>query len=388
MSNPDEAENSMKKFLKGFALALAVLVALAYTFDYDYLFKGVAKTYLRGTNSATIDDGKLFPANNILTGKPKLWEKDSAYNTKKLPSRLISDLNATKTASLLVIRNGKMLHEEYWDGFTAETPTNSFSMAKAVTVMLMGKAIDDGKIEGVYQKYSAFYENYANVPFGKDLTLYDLAVMEAGLEWKEDYEDPLAPNAKAYYGNSLAEATFLRDFKEKPGTRFEYQSGATQLLGFAVRKAVNIPVASYLSKKIWIPLGMEKDAKWSSDDNNMEKTFCCIHAIPRDFAKLGQLMLNNGKVDSVQVLNPDFVQKMITPTKESGGIYGMGIWINNDNPVKHYFFLGLQGQYIIVVPEYQMVIVRTGSYKGQTKKDRGRPDQVRFIVNEIVNNYL
>ena len=232
----------MKKFLQRFAMTLAVLIALAYIFDYDYLFKGIAKTYLRGTNSATIDDGKLFPGNTIQAGKPRLWVKDSAYNSKKLPERLQKDLNATNTASLLVIRNGKLLHEEYWDGFSGETATNSFSMAKGVTVMLMGAAIQDGKIESEYQKYSSFYDNYANVPYGKDLTLYDLAVMESGLNWKEDYENPFAPNAKAYYGNSLAEATFLKDFKQKPGTEFEYQSGSTQLLGFALRKAVKMPV--------------------------------------------------------------------------------------------------------------------------------------------------
>lgn len=378
----------MKKFLQRFAMTLAVLIALAYIFDYDYLFKGIAKTYLRGTNSATIDDGKLFPGNTIQAGKPRLWVKDSAYNSKKLPERLQKDLNATNTASLLVIRNGKLLHEEYWDGFSGETATNSFSMAKGVTVMLMGAAIQDGKIESEYQKYSSFYDNYANVPYGKDLTLYDLAVMESGLNWKEDYENPFAPNAKAYYGNSLAEATFLKDFKQKPGTEFEYQSGSTQLLGFALRKAVKMPVASYLSKKLWIPLGMEHNSTWSTDENKMEKTFCCIHGIPRDYAKLGQLMLDEGKVDSIQVINGDYLRKMATPTKHSNGIYGMGLWINNDNPIKHYYFLGLLGQYIIIVPEYQMVIVRTGSYKYQQKNDRGRPDQVRFIVNEIVKNYL
>lgn len=378
----------MKKFLQRFAMTLAVLIALAYIFDYDYLFKGIAKTYLRGTNSATIDDGKLFPGNTIQAGKPRLWVKDSAYNSKKLPERLQKDLNATNTASLLVIRNGKLLHEEYWDGFSGETATNSFSMAKGVTVMLMGAAIQDGKIESEYQKYSSFYDNYANVPYGKDLTLYDLAVMESGLNWKEDYENPFAPNAKAYYGNSLAEATFLKDFKQKPGTEFEYQSGSTQLLGFALRKAVKMPVASYLSKKLWIPLGMEHNPTWSTDENKMEKTFCCIHGIPRDYAKLGQLMLDEGKVDSIQVINGDYLRKMATPTKHSNGIYGMGLWINNDNPIKHNYFLGLLGQYIIIVPEYQMVIVRTGSYKYQQKNDRGRPDQVRFIVNEIVKNYL
>jgi len=90
------------------------------------------------------------------------------------------------------------------------------------------------------------------------------------------------------------------------------------------------------------------------------------------------------KVDGKQILNLDFIEKMKTPTHKSEEIYGMGFWINNDNPIKHYYFLGLQGQYIIMIPEHNMVIVRTGSYNNLPKTDRGRPDQVKFLVNETV----
>ena len=211
--------------------------------------------------------------------------------------------------------------------------------------------------------------------------------MEAGLNWNENYKNPFAPNARAYYGNSLEQAIHSQGFKEAPGKRFEYQSGSTQLLGFAVQKAVDVSMAQYLSEKLWKPLGMEQDAEWTTDNSGMEKTFCCIHASPRDFAKLGQMMLNDGKMNGVQVLNREFLHEMITPTATSDGIYGLGIWINNDNPVKHYFMLGLQGQYVIVVPEHNMVIVRTGSYNDQPKNDRGRPDQVKYIVNEAVKLY-
>jgi CubicO group peptidase (beta-lactamase class C family) len=116
----------------------------------------------------------------------------------------------------------------------------------------------------------------------------------------------------------------------------------------------------------------------------MEKTYCCIHSTARDFARLGQLFLNDGKAGEQQLLNPDFINQMRTPTEKSDEIYGMGFWINHDNSVKHYYFLGLQGQYIIMVPEYEMVIVRTGSYNNLPKSDRGRPDQVKFLVNETV----
>ena len=366
---------------------IAAIIALTYALDYDYLFRGIAKTYLRGETSATIDDAALFPSHKINVGQqPKIWQKDSLYNKQKLPQALQEDLKNSNTVSFLVVKNGKLLHEEYFDGYSESSKSNSFSMAKGIMVLLTGKAIDEGKMKSINQPLYDFYQNYENVKFGNKLTLRHLASMEAGLNWNEDYKNPFSPNAKAYYGNSLADAVLLKGFKNMPGTKFEYQSGSTQLLGFAVRKAVDQSIADYLSSKIWKPLGMEHNAEWNTDENGMEKTFCCINAIPRDFAKLGQLMLSDGKVDSIQLFNKNFLDEMRTPTKLSNGAYGMGLWINEDAKYKHYYFWGLLGQYIIIVPEKQLVIVRTGSFENQPKDQKGRPKQVEFIVNQVIEN--
>lgn len=377
----------LKKTLQGFAAALALLIALAYSFGYDYLFKGIRETYLRGETGSSIEDGNYFPSHLIAKGQPIPWQKDSLYNKKTLPKDLVDALNKSKTVSFLVIKNGKLLHEEYWDHHSQNSKTNSFSMAKAVNVMLLGKAIEEEKIKGLDQKYSDFFENYKNVEFGKDLTIGDLAKMEAGLNWTENYKNPFLPNAKAYYGKSLAEAVFLRGFKEKPGTKFEYQSGASQLLGFAIRKAIGKSIAEYTSEKLWKPLGMEQNADWTVDENGMEKTFCCIQSNSRDFAKLGQLFLDGGKVGNLQIMNPAFLEEMKTPTKLSNGVYGMGLWINEDASIKHYYFRGLYGQYIIIIPEKQMVLVRTGTYKDEQQDEKGRPQLVRFMVDEVVKNF-
>lgn len=375
------------KIIKGILVFFALLIALAYSFGYDYLFNGIRQTYLRGELGSTIDDGKYFPSRKIPAAKPVLWEKDSLYNKKPLPNTLVQDLENSNTTSFLIIKNGKLLHEQYWEGYSETSKTNSFSMAKAVTVMLLGKALEEKKIGGLHQRYSDFFENYKNVEYGKDLTIGDLAKMEAGLIWTEDYKNPFLQNAKAYYGKSLEEAVLLRGFKEKPGTKFEYQSGATQLLGFALRKSLDKTIAQYTSEKLWQPLGMEQSAYWSTDEFGMEKTFCCIHSNSRDFAKLGQLFLNDGKVGSRQIISSQFLNEMKTPTKLSQNAYGMGLWINNDAAIKHYYFWGLYGQYIIVIPEKNMVIIRTGKYKDQPKDKKGRPEQAAFLVNEVANHY-
>ncbi|CAA7196930.1 6-aminohexanoate-dimer hydrolase [Chryseobacterium potabilaquae] len=370
--------------LQSFLIILIFSIILTYILGYGYLFNGISKTYLRGKMSAHIDDGKFFSNHIIETKSPKTWKKSSEYNRKELPKNIVDDLNQSHTAAFLVIKNGELIHEQYWNGYHQSSKTNSFSMAKAVTVMLFGKALEEGKISNIDIHFSEYFDEFKTKGLAKNLTLKNLAQMESGLDWNEDYKNPFLPNAKAYYGKSLNKAVFTRNFKEEPGTQFEYQSGSTQLLGFAVKKAINQSLASYLSDKFWIPLGMEHNAEWSTDESGMEKTYCCIHSNARDFAKLGQLFLDNGKVGDHQILNLDFINQMRTPTQKSEEIYGMGLWINNDNPVKHYYFLGLQGQYIIMVPEHNMVIVRTGSYNDLLKNDRGRPDQVKFLVNETV----
>ena len=377
----------LENTLKGILVAVAALISLAYTFGYDYLFKGIRETYLRGESGSSIDDGTYFKSHLIAKGNSVPWIKDSLYNKNPLPKDLVADLKTSKTASFLIINNGKLVHEEYWDGYNQTSKTNSYSMAKAITVMLVGKAIEQKKLKDMNAKFADFFPNYTNVDFGKYLTLANLAEMEAGLNWDEDYNNPFLPNAKAYYGHSLEKAVLLREFKEKPGTKFEYQSGSTQLLGFALRKSINTTIAEYASEKLWQPLGMEQNADWNTDDSGMEKTFCCINSSSRDFAKLGQLFLNNGEFDGKQILNESFINEMRTPTNLSNGAYGMGLWINNDAAIKHYYFRGLYGQFIIVIPENNMVIVRTGMDKRETFDDKGRPIQVAMYVNEVVKNY-
>lgn len=132
---------------------------------------------------------------------------------------------------------------------------------------------------------------------------------------------------------------------------------------------------------------MEQNATWNTDDFKMEKTFCCINSTSRDFAKLGQLFLNEGTFNGQQIISATSLAAIKTPTKLSRGAYGKGMWINNDAAVKHYYFRGLYGQYIIMIPEKNMLIVRTGMDKRETVDAKERPSQVAFYVNEVVKNF-
>ena len=374
----------MKKIINVVLVIIASVIVLIYITGYNYLFRGIQLTYLRGKNGPTIDDGKDFPSKPISRGNPKPWPIDISYNKQPLSPALEKHLADTKSVSFLVIQHGKLLQEHYWDGYNKNTLSNSFSMANTITVLLMGKAIDDGRIERINQPFSDFYKEFSNDKFGKNLTLENLASMQAGLDWENDYKNPFSKNAATYYGFSISDVVFKSKFKHNPGEKFEYQSAAPQLLGFVVGRAIQMPLSMYASAKLWKPLGMEHNAEWSVDGLGIEKSFCCVHSTARDFAKIGSLLLNRGKFEDIPWINENFVDKMTTPSENSNGAYGMGIWINNDTKIRHYYMRGINGQYVIMIPEYDMIIVRQGNKDSAERDNKDRPKEVEFYINEAI----
>jgi len=374
----------LKKILNIFLLIIASVIVLTYITGYNYLFRGIRLTYLRGESGPTIDDGKDFPSKTISKGDSKPWPKDINYNKQKLSPELEKHLKENESVSFLVIQHGKILQEHYWDGYNKTTASNSFSMANTVTTLLLGKAIDDERIKSTEQPFSDIYPEFSGKQYGKELTLEDLASMQAGLDWKDDHKSPFSKNAETYYGFSVANVVFESQIKTKPSKKFEYQSGSMQLLGFAIGRAMGMPLSFYASAKLWKPLGMEQNAEWTTDELGIEKSFCCIQSNARDFAKIGSLILNRGKFDNIPLINEDFIARMTTPTEGSNGIYGLGLWTNYDSKIHHYYMWGLHGQFVIMVPEYDMIIVRLGKKETEEKDHKNRPKIVEFYINEAL----
>jgi CubicO group peptidase (beta-lactamase class C family) len=373
----------MKKVVNIILLILASAIFITYITGYNYLFCGIQLTYLRGENGPTIGDGKDFPSKTISKGDPKPWPTDINYNQQKLSPELEKHLKETESVSFLVIQHGKILQEHYWDGYNKTTASNSFSMANTITTLLLGKAIDDERIKSLDQPFSEIYPEYSDKPFGKNLTLRNLASMQAGLDWEDDHTSPFSKNAEAYYGFSLASVVFETQIKNKPGEKFEYQSGAMQLLGFAVGRAMGAPLSFYASAKLWKPLGMEQNAEWTTDGLGIEKSFCCIQSNARDLAKIGSLLLNRGKFQDIPLISENFVNQMTTPTA-SNGAYGLGLWTNYDSKTHHYYMWGIHGQFVIIVPEYDMIIVRLGNKETEEKDSKNRPKIVEFYISQAL----
>jgi CubicO group peptidase (beta-lactamase class C family) len=135
---------------------------------------------------------------------------------------------------------------------------------------------------------------------------------------------------------------------------------------------VNENLSTYFSKRLWIPLGAEKNALWSLDhENGMEKAFCCITATARDYARIGEFVRLNGKWGDKELLNESYIQQMLTPSNlpdrkgRARNDYGYQWWILDTLQGKVYFAWGIYGQYIVVIPQKNRVLVRLGMNSGK-----------------------
>jgi CubicO group peptidase (beta-lactamase class C family) len=372
----------MKKIFTAFVAGTSAIVAAIYLSGYGYIFKAAALNVKKGPATPSTDDEEKFPSRVVPNFKPKSWEKDISYNSNVLSETIANDLKKTRTSSLLIIRDGKLLHEQYWKNYTSSSLTNSFSMAKGILSMLLGCAIDDGYLSSEDQLISSVLPEYSESRYGKHLTFRHLMTMQAGLDWNEEYRHPFEENSKQYFTDDLTAQLAEVDFKEMPGETYEYQSAAAQLLGLALKKAIHKDLATYLSDKIWKHLGMEYPAKWSTDEKGMEKAFCCIHATSRDFAKIGQLILQNGYWEGKQLISENYCKRMLTPTKLNDA-FCFTIWADDESEIKYRFFYGFLGQFIIIIPDKKMVIVKTGLYNGLDVDKKKRPLQVKLLVKEL-----
>lgn len=369
------------KFFKWFAITLISIIILMYLFNVDYLLRAVKTVYFKGHTTAFLEDYKEFPNRAIKTGTAQPWLIASDYNQIESTELLNKTHKELQTVAYLIIKNDSIWHESYFDGFDKDSKTNSFSMAKSVVTIALGKAIMDGKIKSLDQKVTDFFPELKG-KFAKEVTVGDLSSMASGLSWDEKYYSPFSIVTRAYFDDELKEVILGLEINEKPGKSFKYLSGATQLLAMCIEKATGEYLSDYVSKNFWQPMGAENEALWQLDHENdgIEKAYCCIASNARDFARFGKLYKQNGKWNGQQLLDSAFVNKTITPRFEASPEYGYGWWMHNFLGKDLYYMRGHLGQFVIVIPKDDLIIVRLGHLKGvQTTFDPHSEDLYTYI---------
>lgn len=376
----------LKIFLVIFII-IGLIIAGLHISGNAYVIRAIQKTILKGYLTSNIDDHTDFDNNIIRAGVPQAWELHERYNQIRLTDTLRKELEDNQTIGFAIIKEGKLLYEEYWDDYAGNSLTNSFSMAKTMTTMLLGKAIEQGYIQSVYQPLTDFLPEFLSDSLGRMATVGDLSSMRSGFDWDEEYYSPVNMTTEAYFGNDVEKQLLKRHFVTQPGGKFKYLSANTQLLAMVLKRATGKSLAQYFSETFWQPMGMEHDALWALS-GDIEKSFCCVYSNVRDFAKLGQLLLQKGNWNGQQILDSAFVDRMTTPDPaafEPGEPkkYSYSVWIDEEHDPPFYGMMGHLGQRIIVVPGENLVIVRLGKEKDSVNPRKGHLDtDVYYFVDE------
>lgn len=353
----------IKGFFKGFIGLILLLIILAYITDYEYILKGVRVVYMTGHTTAFIDDYPYFENMEIpASTSPQSWPEHKNYNHAQATKTLTNSNKELGTVAFLIIKNDSLWYENYAPDYSINSQTNSFSMAKSIVSALLGKAIKDGHIKSLNQPIGDFYEQYAYAI----TTVGDLSSMASGLDWTEHYTSPFSVTARAYYDDDLAETILNQKITEEPGQYFKYLSGNTQLLAMVIEKATGQKIADYAAQSFWQPMGFEKEALWQLDDdkNKLAKSYCCISSNARDFARFGKLYKDHGRWNGTQILDSTFVATSVRPRFSNGSQYGYGFWLSNHLEKDIFVMRGILGQYVITIPEDNVIIVRLGHNKG------------------------
>jgi CubicO group peptidase (beta-lactamase class C family) len=278
-------------------------------------------------------------------------------------------LASTETTAFLIIKDDRLIYENYFNGYERDSINTSFSVAKSFVSALVGISIDEGLIDSVDDPITKYIPELQN----KDsrysaITIKNLLSMASGLRYLEE-ETPFSDDTKTYYDPNLRAIALSAVIEGEPGERFHYNNYNYLLLGIILERATGMPVAKYMEEKLWKPLGMEAPASWSldSETNGFEKMESGINARAIDFAKFGRLYLNNGSNwNGEQTISEKWVSTSTSAnsTNDPSMEYQYGWWIyppqdDVDNN-RHFSARGNLGQFIYVALEERLVIVRHG----------------------------
>lgn len=376
----------MKKLLKVLAWIIGIPLLILNIY---ILFTG--KTYLYKAltyNFVDITDNDLFHQRKIEKATGIDWPLHQQYNKMNAPEYLLKMLEENESVAYLVFKNDSLLFEKYWEGFSDKSLSNSFSMAKSIVGVLVGIAVDEGKIKSLDQSIGDFIPEFSTGDKRK-ITIRHLLMMASGLDWDEAYANPLSVTTEAYYGTDLYKLATSQEVVSEPGKEFIYQSGSTELLALALEKATGVSLSSYASEKLWKPLHAMHEAEWSLDTKmGREKAYCCFYSNARDFARIGALYMHNGFMYGKQIVSAEYVKTSVSPAPVTDNgvenkIYGYHWWITQYNNNAVYYMRGILGQYVIVIPDQQLIVVRLGHKRPEKSADGGLQDAPVYIKGAI-----
>ena len=298
------------------------------------------------------------------------------YNFNGEQRNLNEFLERVTATGLLVIQNGRIVNEQYFQGADAQSRFTSWSVAKSFVSTLVGMALDEGKIKSIDDPITRYVPSLAGSGYN-EVPIRHVLQMASGVKFDEIYGDQFSDINLFFYKTLIfgqrADDVMAEYGRARPsGEVFHYISINTQALGMLLRAVYDKPLDKLLEEKLWQPLGMEGDALWNVDSQGADGValaFCCLNAQLRDYAKLGQLYLQQGRWQGEQLIPQAWVQEATKPgaafLEPGASPYDYGQrgyqyqWWVPPNYEREYFAAGVWGQYIYVSEIDNLVITRT-----------------------------
>jgi len=276
-------------------------------------------------------------------------------------------LERSYTNALLVMKDGRIVSEIYRNNSNERTRFMGWSMTKSVTSVLVGRALEEGRIKSLDDPITTYLPELKQGGYN-GVTIRQIMQMRSGVDYEERYDFANPGIAATNHINALVKniarfADAARTIKRlhAPGTVFQYKTLDTAVLGWLVERVTGTSVAAYTAQTLWEPLGMESDAFYIMDGApgvGREFSGAGFNATLRDWARFGLMMMNRGAANGHQIVSSDWVDKSTAPTapEDAGGGYGFQWWTMPDTPA--YSAIGLQGQYVFVDPATRTVVVK------------------------------
>ncbi|MDB5283647.1 MAG: serine hydrolase [Bacteroidota bacterium] len=321
-----------------------------------------------------INDFKKFPARHIsaehprkfvpgtLTSDVKRYTSSSAFN---------QTLEKINTLAFVVIHNDSLVYENYFEGYTPTDNIQMFSINKSFVSLLTGVAIHDRYLASVNDTIVKYLPELKGRGFG-NITLLELLQMTAPIHYAEN-SNPFGVHAGLYYTSHMEKMLLKLRANESGKRRFVYRSGDIALLGLIFKRVLYPKTLSgYMQEKIWGPLGMESPAEWTVDNDSLgfEKTWCCLASTARDIAKVGQLYLQKGSWNGRQIVPAEWIKASLAPMEDTSlkFAYNYNWWLYPQR--KFFAAIGKDGQFIYVMPDKKLVIVRMGKNMGHLSREQ------------------
>lgn len=283
-------------------------------------------------------------------------------------------LRKMKTSAFMVITNDTLVYERYYNKHHRASIQTSFSVAKSITSLLIGKAIEEGKIDSIETPIVQYLPELNREPVFQKITIRNLLKMETGI-----CHGFMLDALKAYYYPDL-EKLIAKKIKPDPCKQDNwYNNYHTILLGLILERTTNTNISQYLEQHIWTKIGTEGAASWSTDKKGVALMTAGINARAIDFAKIGKLVLQEGKWEGQQLIQKEWLQQSFTDLNENVENYGYH-WYQSYHNTPDYYAEGVWGQVLYISPSLNTIIIRHGKSRGKGIKQGNVKEELRWEI--------